>query len=155
MKESATKTYWPAVPLLLVAGFSFLGFFVVGLTMVFSYFQDSKSMGGVSGLVIGIMVCAFAVLLGRQLIESKLVVTSAGISVSRRMRRKMISWDSIKSFEIGQAPSSPILLTVVVILESEKIPIRATAGFGKRVNAIMADLTAARQRHLDNNQPHY
>jgi hypothetical protein len=49
MKESATNTYWPAVPLLLVAGFSFLGFFVVGLTMVFSYFQDPKSMGGVSG----------------------------------------------------------------------------------------------------------
>lgn len=154
MKGSSAKAYWAPVPLLVLGGACCLAFFLVGFSMVFSYFQDPGSIGGVSGLVIGIVACAFSIVLTRTLMSSKLVVTSAGMSVWRRMRRQLIPRDSVRSFEIGAASSRSFLSAVVVVLESEKFPIKATAGSGKRVDAIMADLNAARERYLAARQPH-
>lgn len=148
MEDSRAKAYWAPVPLLLLGGVCCLAFFLVGFSMAFSYFQDPESIGGVSGLVIGIVACALSILMARTLIGSKLVVTSAGISVWRRMRRQMIPWDAIKSFEIGAASSRSFLPAVVVVLESEKFPVKATAGFSKRVNAIKEELTATQQHYL-------
>jgi hypothetical protein len=148
VKDPAAKSYWAPAPLLFIAGLCCFAYFILGFSMVFSYFSDPGSAGGVSGLVIGLVACAFSAVLTWSLINSRLVVASAGISVWRRMHRRLISWDSIKSFEIGAASSRSFLLAVVVVLDSEKFPIKATAGFSKRVDAIMKDLNGARLQYL-------
>jgi hypothetical protein len=45
-----------------------------------------------------------------------------------------------------------LLPVVIVVLDAEAFPVRATAGLSKRVDAILADLNATRDRHLATRQ---
>lgn len=150
MEDPAPKTYWGSAPLLILNGAYCLAFFLVGMSMVISYLQDPGSVGGVSGLALGIVAWTFSIwMTGGLAANGRLLVTSAGISVGRgrKMRRQMIPWESIKSFEIGTASRSPWPL-VVVVLESERIPIKATAGFTSRVERMRRELDDARALYL-------
>lgn len=151
MEDPAPKTYWGSVPLLILSGAVCLGLFLLGMSMVIGYLQDPGSVGGVSGLVLGVVawifsICAIWMLAG----NGRLLVTSAGVSVwrERKMRRQLIPWESIKSFEVGAASSRSPWPAVVVVLESERIPIKATTRFTSRVETIRRELDDARALYM-------
>lgn len=149
MDDLTVTTYRPPVPLPLAWAVASV-FFLVGLSMATGY----QSVGGISSLVVGILACAFAVVIARNIVGNKLVVSHAGMTVWRRLRNQDIPWGEVRGFEIGTVSWLSSRPAVVVILDSEKFPIPATRGSERRAEQIMADLTAAHQRYLATRQPH-
>ena len=141
--DPAITTYRPQVPLPLAWVVATV-FFLVGLIMAVGY----QGTGGVSSLVVGILACAFAVVLARNIVGDKLVVSHAGMTVWRRLRSQDILWGEVRGFEIGTVSWLSARSAVVIILDSEKFPIPATRGSEERASAIMADLNAVHQRYL-------
>ena len=147
MDVPGAETYRPPTWWVIMISIVILALLLTALGFLASYFQDPKT-DGISGPAMGIVAYAgaFALLLG--VIEAKLVITEDGISVWRIMHRTTIPWDSIKAFDIGARARSGPLTQLDVILDAQRFPIPGTIGSGKRVAAIMADLTAAQRQHL-------
>lgn len=148
MDDPTVTTYRPPVPLPLAWVVATV-FFLVGLSMTVGY----QNVGGISSLVMGILACTFTVVMTRNIIGNKLVVSHAGIDLWRRLRNQNIPWGAVRGFEIGTVSWLSSRSAVVVILDSEKFPIPATRGSEERASTIMADLNAAHQRYLAMNQP--
>lgn len=146
--DPTVTTYRPPVPLPLAWAVAAV-FFLVGLSMAAGY----QSVGGISSLLIGILACASAVVMARNIVGNKLVVNHAGMTLWRRLRNQNIPWSEVRGFEIGTVSWLSSRSAVVVILDSEKFPIPATRGSAERASTIMADLNAAHQRYLAMNQP--
>jgi hypothetical protein len=141
--DPTVTTYRPPVPVPLAWVVATV-FFLVGLSMAVGY----QSVGGISSLVMGILACAFAVVVARNIAGNKLVVSHEGLSLWRLLRNQDIPWGEVRGFEIGTVSWLSSRSAVVIILDSEKFPISATRGSEERASVIMADLNAAHQRYL-------
>src|SRR5260370_31234358 len=96
--DPTVTTYRPPVPLPLAWVVATV-FFLVGLSMAAGY----QGAGGISSLVMGILACAFAVVMARNIVGNKLVVSHARMTLWRRLRSQDIPWGEVLGFEVCTA----------------------------------------------------
>jgi hypothetical protein len=128
------KTYRSTLPI--VGGsVGFIGFLGLGLSMIIS----AKEVGA-SGVIIGVFLLICAVVFAVAVLSNGVHVTSEGIAYRYNLRRKIIPWSAVKSFEVGRARGLGSWSSLAVNCSSGRALISSIVGTKAYVEKIAAEL---------------
>ena len=120
-------------------------FFIIALSMVtIGSGQRDPALNVVSGVLL-LLGCLW---LGAALLANRVIVTPAGVVVSKFLRRRVLSWAEVESFGVGRTRAGMIRYPNLVIRRNDGSVLDTNlAGFTGRYPARIAEeLTAWKHR---------
>lgn len=142
------RVYRPASMIVLLAWTACVVSFLLGLSGIASFTANATTVG-VSGLVVAIAFCIFAIWYGKVILADRLVVTKDGLRFLYKLRRRSVPWSSVRAFEVGNSGSMIKWPAVVVRTDSGRLAINGTIGTRKRAEHIVAELSEVHRTYLD------
>lgn len=134
----------------LAGGLGVAGFFVVGLSMVVSFFTDAKSVGGVSGLVLGLLTFAVSVWLSWILRVNCLVASADGVAFFAVFRRRRVPWGAVAGFGTDRSDGMVGWPCVVMRLDERGgREVKQVIGTRRRAEWIVGELEEALRLHRE------
>ena len=113
--------------------------------------------GGTTGVVLGVAVGVIAALssvwMGAVLATNRLIVTSAGLTYSHNLRRRLIGWAEVQSFGVGPGRGRMRYPTVVIRRNDSSMLVTNLASFTSTYPARVANELTAWQRQLGSALP--
>jgi hypothetical protein len=120
-------------------------FFVVGLSMVTVGPSQHDAVGS---LVVGTSVLLLSAWLGAVLATNRLTVTRAGLVYRYNLRRRLIGWPEIRSFDVGPSRSRTRWPCLAIQLDNGSVTINGLSSFTATYPARIASELSAMQREI-------
>jgi hypothetical protein len=142
-ESSAPRRYRSAIPLT-GGSIGAFGFFVIGISMVFSGLGQD-----IGETVIGVPVVALAGFLGFGVATTVTELTPAALTFRYNLRRKTIPWASVEAFRVARGRGTGLWWSLMVeVRGSEPVLVGSVVGTERYVRRVIDEMEEFRAAQL-------